>query len=159
MIILDVIVGYFMPDLFGWLFLGFVVILESFILLRLIRNQNIKLKTVLFLVITANLLTTILGYIIGEMANIDYRHHLGHLINNIPIDYYRGEYMFGRGVFIFIASFVTTMIFETLILYLGLKKYDFRIKEIALKSLIINLSSYLIGLVIIVLYVVQLMNK
>ena len=159
MILLDVIVGYFIPDLFGWFFLVFVISIETLILRKLLKNLKVELKTLLILVVIANFLTTLIGYGIGELIHLDYKTHIGHLINLIPIDYYRGEYMFGRAIFIFIASFLTTMIFETLILHFGFKKHNLRLNETLKISMKVNLSSYFTGLIIICIYVAHLMSK
>jgi len=152
MMFLDIMIGYFIPDLFGWFFLVFVITLETFLLRKLLGNGKIELKTLLFLVTVANILTTIIGYGIGELMNLDYRSHIGHLINITPIYFYGGEYMFREAIYIYVISFLATMIFETLILYFGLKKHGLRLKEIFRKSLVINSLSYFIGLIIICVY-------
>ena len=154
MIVLDIPIGYFIPELFGWLFLVFVIILETFLLSKLLKKY--KIKTVLVLVIAANLLTTLFGYVYGEVTDLDIKSHLGHVINLVPFDYHNYKYSFGRVSTIYIASFMGTMILETLLFYVGLKRYGLKFKEVALKSLIINLASYFVGLIIIVLYISQL---
>ena len=96
MIIIDIPIGYFIPELFGWLFLVFVIILESLLLRYLLKKHKIKFKAVLVLVIIANLFTTLFGYVYGELTDLDIKGHLGHVINLVPFDYYNYKYSFGR---------------------------------------------------------------
>ena len=70
----------------------------------------------------ANSTTTLFGFGIGQLILKDTNSLFGHLVNWGPIDYYLGELRLDRTVYIFIFSFILTLVFETIIYILTLKK-------------------------------------
>ena len=155
MILADFAIGYFIPDLFGWLFLVVVIALETLLLKKLLNKSDSTFTSLLSLVVLANLITTFAGYGVGELLTLD-ETKLGHLINIVPISRYRGEYFYGMAIIVYVASFLCTMVFETLVFFLGLKNHQLGFKKTLRTSLILNLASYGLGIVIIALYALKL---
>jgi hypothetical protein len=154
--IADIVIGYFIPGIFGWIFLGVVVFLESYLLQKRLTKFEIASSRIVFLVLIANILTTLVGYGLGELLSLNTKERLGHLINIIPIEYYYGESNYSTGIVIFIASFIGTMLLETLTLFIGLRSANLSFKSIFQKSLLINVASYLLALLILVGYAIYL---
>ena len=145
MILLDIIIGHYLPSLFGWIFLVFVLATESFLLSKYLTKSWTD-KTIFTSVIVSNLITTIIGYFLfGEERGG------GHLLNWISIDQYQGDIMIGWILFIFILTFIGSVIVETLANWVLLRKL-FTFKKILLGTLWINVFTYLVGGLTIWLY-------
>lgn len=154
--IADIVIGYFIPGIFGWIFLGIVILLESYLLNRRLSHNHSTPSKIIFLVLIANILTTLVGYGFGELFSFDNEEQWGHIINTIPINYYYGESNYSTGIFIFILSFIGTMLLETLTLYLGLRSPNLSFKSILQVSIFINATSYLLALMVLIGYAIYL---
>jgi hypothetical protein len=147
MISLDIIVGYYLPSLFGWAFLGFVLISECLLLSRYLEKKWYD-KTVFLSIIASNVLTTIIGFIL-----LDEKNSGGHLLNWIPVDVYHGDIRIARTIFLFISSFIATVIIEALLNWAVLRKAKSK-KQLLYGTLIVNAFTYIIGAMVIFVYTV-----
>lgn len=59
---LDVIAAYFLPAIYGWIFLAFVFITEGFILARRLNSEKSS-KRYYVSAIASNLITTLIGHL------------------------------------------------------------------------------------------------
>lgn len=145
MITLDIIVGHFLPSLFGWFFLVFVLATESLFLSKYLTKywQNKKIITS---VLTANLITTIVGFFL-----LDTEKSGGHLLNWIPVDQYNGSIRLDRTMVLFVSSFIGTILIEALFNLILLKK-QFTPKRIILGTILVNTFTYAIAGITILLY-------
>lgn len=147
MIPLDIIVGYYLPSIMGWVFLFLVLIAESILLSKYLIKFTFN-KKIYFSAIVSNLITTIIGYVI-----LDHENNGGHLLNWIPIDHYHENIRLDRTLFIFIISFIGTVIIETLINLIVLKQINNK-KKIIYGTLLVNALTYLLGGFVILLYTI-----
>ncbi|WP_298146315.1 hypothetical protein [Flavobacterium sp.] len=145
MILLDILVGQFLPSLFGWTFLVFVLITESFLLSKYL-TKSWRHKTIFTTVIVSNVITTIIGYLL-----LDEESGGGHLLNWIPVDHYHGDIRLDRTLFLFISTFIGSVIVEGLFNILVIKRY-FAVKKIILGTVLVNMFTYLAGGLTILIY-------
>ena len=148
MISLDIIVGHYFPSLFGWFFLIFVLSAESLLLTKYLKKIWYNRK-IYFSVILSNVITTIIGFILLDEEKIG-----GHLLNWTPVNYHWGKIVYiDRTIFLFIYSFIGTLIVETLINTIVLGKIENK-KRIFYGTFFVNVFTYVIGAFIILLYTV-----
>ena len=147
MILLDIIVGYYLPSLFGWFFLCFVLLTESLVLAKYLKKAWFDRKVYLS-VYLSNAITTIIGFILLDKEN-----HGGHLLSWIPVDHYQGDIRIDRTIFLFIISFIGTVIVETLFNIMLLRKHDSK-RKISFGTLLVNAITYTIGAIVILIYTV-----
>lgn len=138
MITLDIIAGHFLPSLFGWIFLLFVLATESLFLSKYLTKywQNKKIITT---VVTANLITTIVGFFLLDTEKTG-----GHLLNWIPVDQYNGSIRLDRTMVLFVSSFIGTILIEALFNLILLKK-QFNPKRIIWGTIFVNAFTYAIA--------------
>jgi hypothetical protein len=99
-------------------------------------------------VIISNIITTIIGYILLDENNSG-----GYLINWIPIEDYDNAIRIDKTLFLFFSTFIGSIVIETLINTKMLKgQFDFN--KILLGTIFINVFSYVIGGIIMLLYFV-----
>lgn len=145
MISLDIIVGHFLPSMFGWAFFVFVLATESFLLSKyLIKEWGDK--KIFVSVIASNLITTIIGYFL-----LDEKSSGGHLLNWIPVDHYHGNIRIDRTLFLFISTFIGSVVIEAIFNILILKRH-FAIKKILSGTFWVNVFTYIVGGLTILLY-------
>lgn len=145
MIVADVIAGFFLPGLFGWFFLFFVLISESLLLSKYLTKTWLS-KNVFVSVIVANLITTVIGYFL-----LDVEKNGGHLLNWIPVYYYHGNVRIGPTSSLFLLSFMMSAIIEGLVNWVMLKKH-FAPKKVLSGTFLANLFTYIAGAVIMLAY-------
>jgi hypothetical protein len=145
MTLIDVIAGRFLPSLFGWIFLVFVIVSEGLLLSKYLtkkwRNDKIYQS-----VCISNLITTAIGYCLLDHEKIG-----GHLLNWVPVDYYRGNVELGRTIFIFILSFIGSVLIEALCNMIMLKNLKSN-KEIFKGTFWVNAFTYTVGAIVIFIY-------
>ncbi|MBS1638163.1 MAG: hypothetical protein JST26_19780 [Bacteroidetes bacterium] len=146
MISLDVIVGFYMPQAAGWLFLVFVLLVESLCLSRWLSKSWFNTR-IWLAVLAANAVTTLLGFVA-----LDEQHHGGHLLNWVPIDEHYSRVIIGRTILIFTTSFLCSVLIETILLYLLLKNHFIRLRIIS-GAILINVITYLIAGIILAWYI------
>lgn len=141
------IVAYFLPGTFGWFFLIFVLAAESMLLSKYLTNKMVDNRIVMS-VIVSNIVTTIIGYVLFDKQNSG-----GHLLNWIPVDYYGNHVLMSRTVFMLVSTYIGSVVIESFVNVLILKKY-FTIKKIFSGTSLVNLVTYIVAGVIIFLYCV-----
>lgn len=145
MILLDIVIGYYLPSLFGWAFLVFVLAAESFLLSKYLKKYWVD-KNIFTSVIISNLITTIIGYLLlGEESGF------GLLLNWIPIEYYGGKMLVKGLILLLTITFIGSLIVETLSNWIFLRRL-FTFKKIFLGTLWINIFTYIIGGITFYLY-------
>ena len=144
MISLDIIAGIYLPNLWAWIFLIFVLIAEALILTLYLRREIFD-KRIYYSILISNTTTTIIGYIF-----FDVNENGGHLFNWIPIYTYH-RVLWEQTLLVIVVSFIATTILEaTLNLIILMKKHK---KSDILKGTIwVNLVTYIIGAIIILGY-------
>ena len=133
--LIDVIVGNYIPNTFGWLFLIVVLIVES-LLLSIILNKALFNKKTTLAVVISNLATSLIGFII-----FDQERNGGYLLSWIPINEYHGELRTHETVKLYFYCLALTLVFELIINYIILKKQHSLFK-IALGTIIVNVVTY-----------------
>ncbi len=145
MILLDVIVGYYMPHLYGWIFLMIVLLIESIILSKFLAG-NWYNKSIAISVIISNIITTIIGYVI-----FDRDHTGGYLLNWVPIYDDHGSIIFYTASAIFITSFIVSAIVETSYNLFALRKRYLKTQLIG-GTILVNFTTYALAGLIFWLY-------
>lgn len=145
MILLDIMVGHFLPNTFGWTFLVFVLATESPLLSKYLTKKWVD-KRIFTSVTVSNLITTLIGYFLLNEESSG-----GHLLNWIPVYYYHGDIRIDRTILLFISTFIGSVIIEGLFNVITLKR-DFAFKKIFLGTLWVNMFTYLAGGLTILLY-------
>lgn len=138
MILLDVIVGYYMPTVYGWIFLLLVLFIETLILSKFLKGAWNDL-TIWKSVIISNTITTIIGYFI-----FDERHRAGYLLNWPPIYEYHGSVDLYTVKAIFIVSFIVSTVVETGFNLFILRK-SYSLSLIVGGTVLINFTTYAIA--------------
>jgi hypothetical protein len=143
--LLDVIAGYYLSGVLGWLFLVFVLISEGFILSKRLSGRK-KEKKYYFVATCSNLVTTILGYLL-----LDDEKKGGHLLTWIPMDEYKGHLEPVRSILFFVACFLASVFIETIINCIMLRNLH-PVKAIWTATLTANIFTYLIAVIVFFVY-------
>jgi hypothetical protein len=138
----DVVAEQFLPYPIGFAFLFFVLIAESALISRLL-SRTVYDKKIWTTIIISNLLTTLLGLVI-------YKQPAG-LLSYTSVDSYSGVLLFKRAVSTFITSFLMTLAVELPFNVWRLHKF-YPIKNILSYSLLANLLTYLVAVLIYLVY-------
>ena len=144
--LLDVVIGNYLPSLFGWLFLVFVLAAESLLLSKYLAKTWVN-KRIFLTVIISNIITTIIGFFMFDQEGGT----SVHLLSWIPTEYYGGHLLIKSMISMFIFSFILSVIIEAIFNLLMLKK-DYRKKKIMLGTTWVNLFTYAVGGLIIFLF-------
>lgn len=155
MLLADIIVGYFVPNLIGWFFFIAVVLIEGALISKTL-HKTYSNKEAYKTSLIANLITTLIGFILGQTLVYDAHSFFGHIINWIPVDYYRGSVRPARTLAIFVLSFLLTLVFETLILIFRLKKHNLSKKEVFRISLRVNAMTYALSGVVLLIFILAI---
>ncbi len=149
MCLLDIIVALFLPSVVGWLFLLVVILVEGAFVSRL-TTAKWSYGMAWIAVVLSNLATTTIGQIVFSEQD-----HLGHLMNWLPVWNYHGHWRFDRMLFVFVISFVGSVIIEA-VLNTGLIRNVTVIprKRIVRATLIANAITYGIAVLVMVYFVV-----
>ena len=142
--LLDVIAGYFLPGLYGWIFLVFVLISEGFILSKRLNVGRFEKKYYLSAGIS-NLVTTLIGYLV-----LDDDTKGGHLLTWIPIEEYQGKLLIEQTIFLFFASFLGSVLIEIISNRLILGKSNTG-GAISRATLLANIFTYTVAAIIFVM--------
>lgn len=143
MVLSDVIVAYYIPSLFGWLFLLFVIVVESTAYTYYLDKHYYK-KSIFISVLVANIVTTIIGFFIFPHGYAG-----GSFLNWIPVSASKGRDFIDFGLFVF--SFLLTIIVEAIVNVLVLRKMKEN-KRVIIGTLIINVLTYTVAAVILISY-------
>lgn len=138
----DVVAEQFLPYPIGFAFLFFVLIAESALISRLL-SRTVYDKKIWTTIIISNLLTTLLGLVI-------YKQPAG-LLSYTSVDSYSGVLLFDRAVNTFITSFLITLAVELPFNVWRMHKF-YPIKNILSYSLLANLLTYLVAVLIYLVY-------
>lgn len=138
MIVIDIIVGHFLPSIFGWIFLIVVMGVESLLLSHYL-SKNFIVKKIHTAILVSNLITAVIGSILLDPKNIG-----GQLLNWIPIDQYHGNIRLDRTYLCFISSYLGSAVVESIVHILILKN-SFPIKRIILGTVYVNSLTYILA--------------
>jgi hypothetical protein len=142
---LDVIVGYYLPSFFGWIFLVFVILLEGMILSKRLFAQALE-KRCLAAALVSNLVTTVAGYLV-----FDEEKRGGHVFSWIPVDEYRGSILIFQTLFLFLACFLMSVLLEAVVNSLLLKEHK-PWRQVARATLRANIITYVAAALVLALF-------
>ena len=143
---LDVIAGYFLPDVYGWIFLVFVLISEGFILSKWLNQGYFHEKYYLSAVVS-NLVTTLVGYLAFGDGNRG-----GHLLAWIPMEEYHGKVLIGPAVLWFVACFLSSVLVEIFLNRLILGKSN-TVRAIFFATLVANIFTYAVAAIVFCVFI------
>jgi hypothetical protein len=157
MILLDVIIGYYIPKIFGWIFLIVVIFIEGFLFSKLLCKHWFN-KLIFKSITIANVLTSLAGLIIGYILNClslyDNHAYGGYLLNWIPIDTHCNNLLLNRTIPFFLVSFALTVIVNSIINILMLRSIA-KARKIFLLTLIANIITFAIVATVITIIVLS----
>ncbi|MEQ3662418.1 MAG: hypothetical protein ABNG96_06990 [Flavobacterium sp.] len=138
----------FLPQ--GWIFMAFVILIECLSISKMLSNKwkNWKLyKTVTL----SNLISGIIGIIVSMILNGGWWLVVWFpWVSNHEIDAKNPESLKSLMIF-YLVAFILSVLIETLINYLILKK-DYNSKKIISSTLIVNIISYVVGTIVLYSY-------
>lgn len=127
----------------GWIFMAFIVLLECILLTRLLAHQW-KNKRIYLTSVLTNTVSGIVGTIISMILNGGWWLVVWFpWVSSNEVNIHNNESLQNLIVY-YISAFFLTIVIETLVNWLLLKK-KYQLKKIITASLLVNVISYIIG--------------